>query len=36
MMSIGSKLNENSVAESENSNVKGNSQKKFGHTVTSI
>lgn len=36
LLSIESKLIENSLAESENSNVKGNSQKSCGHIVASI
>jgi hypothetical protein len=35
-MNIESKLNEYSLSESENSNVKGNSQKSCGHLVASI
>jgi len=35
-MSIESKLNEYSLSESENSNVKVNSQKSCGHIVATI
>jgi len=36
LMSIESKLNEYSLSESENSNVKVNSQKSCGHIVATI
>lgn len=35
-MCIESELNEYSLSESENNNVKGNSQKSCGHIVASI